>query len=309
MPYPRKKLSHDFVPLGTQVVTRVNLKTPEGNLLHQAGVVAVIVEVPAHPAQPYRLRFADGTTSCLKRARFEPRKQIARSFLSSLLSPSQDLYNFVIYRCIVGSRAYGLETGESDTDRRGIYLPPANRQWSLLGVPEQLERHETQECYWELEKFLRLALRANPNVLECLYTPLVEHADPLAKELLGMRSIFLTRMVYHTYNGCVLSQFKKLSQDLRTKGRIRWKHAMHLIRLLLSGIAILKKKEVPIFVRQHREELLAIRNGRWNWKEVDAWRKQLHREFDAAFAETSLPGHPDYDRTNAFLIKARRSMV
>jgi hypothetical protein len=66
---------------------------------------------------------------------------------------------------------------------------------------------------------------------------------------------------------------------------------------------------VPIFVRQHREELLAIRNGRWNWKEVDAWRKQLHREFDAAFAETSLPGHPDYDRTNAFLIKARRSMV
>lgn len=305
----RKSHLHDLVPSGTQVVTQAAVKTPEGNLLYEAGAVAVVVEVPEHATGPYRVRFADGTTVLLKRARFEPRKQLATSFLSSLLKPSQDLYRCIIYRCIVGSRAYGLEAEESDTDRRGIYLPPAERQWSLLGVPEKLERHETQECYWELEKFLRLALRANPNVLECLYTPLVEYADPLARELLRMRSIFLTRMVHQTYNGYVLSQFKKLSQDLRNKGRIRWKHAMHLIRLLISGITILREKEVPVLVTQHKDKLLAIRNGRWEWREVDAWRKQLHKEFDAALAKTALPEHPDYDRANAFLIKARRSVV
>src|SRR5438445_9869239 len=164
-----------------------------------------------------------------------------------------DLYGFVIYCCIVGSRAYGLEEESSDVDRRGIYLPPANLQWSLLGVPEQLERQETQECYWELEKFLRLALRANPNVLECLYTPLVENASPLAEELLSMRECFLTKQVYQTYNGYVMSQFKKLGQDIRNKGALRWKHAMHLVRLLFSGIAVSAERRVAVQAGEHRK--------------------------------------------------------
>ena len=41
-------------------------------------------------------------------------------------------------------------------------------------------------------KQLVLALKANPNVLECLYTPQVEKATPLAEELLGMKSILWT---------------------------------------------------------------------------------------------------------------------
>ena len=82
-----------------------------------------------------------------------------------------DLWRCVIYRCVVGSRAYGLDHDESDVDRRGVYLPPAEMHWSLYGVPEQLENTETDECYWELQKFLMLALKANPNVLEVLYSP------------------------------------------------------------------------------------------------------------------------------------------
>ena len=92
----------------------------------------------------------------------------------------RDLYQRVIYRCVIGSQAYGLADEESDMDRRGIYLPTADLHWSLYGVPEQLENDDTQEAYWEIQKFLVLALKANPNVLECLYTPLVEKATPLA---------------------------------------------------------------------------------------------------------------------------------
>lgn len=39
----------------------------------------------------------------------------------------------------------------------------ARLHWGLAGVPEQLES-EHEECYWELEKFIRLALKANPGV-------------------------------------------------------------------------------------------------------------------------------------------------
>jgi hypothetical protein len=146
-------------------------------------------------------------------------------------------------------------------------------------------------------------------VLECLYTPLIETLTPLAEELLAMRAIFLSKFIYQTYNGYVLSQFKKLEQDLRTTGEPNWKHAMHLIRLLISGITVLREGFVMVRVDAYRERLLAIRHKAMPWEEVNAWRLRLHREFDQAFGATTLPERPDYERANAFLIKARRSML
>jgi predicted nucleotidyltransferase len=56
-----------------------------------------------------------------------------------------DYSGFIIYRCIVGSRAYGLDIEGSDIDRRGIYLPPAELHWSIYGVPGQLVSDEELE--------------------------------------------------------------------------------------------------------------------------------------------------------------------
>ncbi len=119
-----------------------------------------------------------------------------------------------------------------------------------------------------------LALKANPNVLECLFTPLVETATPLAEELLAMRSSFLSRLVYQTYNGYVLSQFKKMQSDLRNQGQVKWKHVMHLVRLLLSGIEVLQTGSLSVRVDAHREKLLAIRDGAMPWEEVEHWRRE-----------------------------------
>ena len=177
----------------------------------------------------------------------------------------------------------------------------------MFGVPEQLENKETEECYWELKKFLILALKANPNILECLFTPLVEYQSEFAAELLAIRRIFLSKLVYQTYNGYVMSQFKKLEQDLRVTGKIKWKHAMHLIRLLVQGIEILREADLIVRVAEHRPKLLSIKNAELEWREVNEWRVNLHREFDEAFAKTNLPGNPDYKRANEFLIKARKS--
>ena len=298
------------LPVGTQVVTRVAVALTDG-AVRPAGAVGVVVQAPVEPAARYRVRFPDGADVECARDDLAVRKHVQRAGLETSDRPWTDeqIEALVIYRCIVGSRAYGLDEEGSDVDRRGIYLPPAARHWSLAGVPEQIERDATQEVYWELQKFLSLALKANPNVLECLHTPLVEVATPLAQELLALRSIFLSRLVYQTYNGYVLSQFKKLEQDLRTRGEIRWKHAMHLIRLLLAGIVVLEEGVVPLRVEEHRARLLAIRRGELAWEEVDAWRRQLHATFDAAYARTRLPERPDYARADRFLIDARRLMA
>ncbi len=300
-----------ILPVGTQVVTRVEVADSTGEPLCLRGAVAVIIKSPTDNSHAYQLRFPNGAEATLRRHEFSIRKQFQQDGLQVAGSTLADfdLHECVIYRCIVGSRAYGLDDANSDIDRRGIYLPPAQMHWSLYGVPEQLDTPETEECYWELQKFLILALKANPNVLECLYTPLVETASELAQELLAMRGVFLSQLVYQTYNGYVMSQFKKLEQDLRNQGTIKWKHAMHLIRLLLSGIKILEAGFVPVSVESNRQQLLAIRQGEMPWEEVNAWRLSLHQKFDAAFAVTHLPERPDYEQANAFLIRARRSMV
>jgi predicted nucleotidyltransferase len=160
--------------------------------------------------------------------------------------------------------------------------------------------------YWELEKFLRLALKANPNVLECLYSPVVEVATPLACELIEMRQAFLSRHVHRTYRAYVHSQFERLEAQLRERGRIRWKHAMHLIRLLLSGTTVLREGFVPVRLDRYREELLAIRRGEVAWAEVERWSAALARELDAALVGTRLPEAPDLARVDGFLIRARR---
>ena len=70
--------------------------------------------------------------------------------------------------------------------------------------------------------------------------------------------------------------------------------------------------QVVSLVETHRERLLAVKRGvcnarsaRRNWgntsqdlgspmprAEVDAWRKELHRDFEHALAETKLPERP-----------------
>ncbi len=293
---------------GTQVVALVDVLGEQGRVLHPRGSVCIVLKAPPDLEHAYWVRFLDGLEAPLEPCDVMLLAQYKEHTIgdASVTAGRVNLYERVIYRCIVGSQAFGLAGDESDVDRRGIYLPPAEQHWSLFGVPEQLENEETQEAYWELQKFVVMALKANPNVLECLYSPLVETATPLAEELLAMRASFLSRLVYQTYNGYVASQFKKMQADIRNHGQVKWKHVMHLLRLLLSGIEVLRHGFVPVQVGQHRDQLLAIRRGEINWEETEQWRVSLHREFDEALAATRLPERPDYEKANAFLVRARR---
>jgi uncharacterized protein len=297
-----------LLPIGTQIVTLIEVKVINSDRFQPRGTVGVIKSSPQDATHSYLVEFPDGSISSLKRKDFAIRKHYQTDVAIDSLQ-DLNLYDYVIYRCVVGSKAFGLDDENSDTDLRGIYLPPADLHWSMYGVPEQIENKENEECYWELQKFLMLALKANPNVLECLNTPLIEFKNEIADELLSIKYAFFSKLVYQTYNGYVMSQFKKLEQDLRSVGTIRWKHAMHLIRLLLQGIEIMKSGELNVQVSQFRDKLLEIKRGEMLWESVNDWRLLLHKEFEQAFSETKLPERPDYEKVNNFLIKARRSVL
>jgi uncharacterized protein len=84
---------------------------------------------------------------------------------------------------------------------------------------------------------------------------------------------------------------------------------MHLIRLLISGINILRHGFVPVRVDDYRDQLLTIKRGEMPWEETEKWRLSLHTEFDKALSESNLPERPNYEHANALLVKARRAAL
>jgi hypothetical protein len=292
---------------GTQVVVNAPILGASGLNVHPQGAVGVVTRTPAGTETLYRVRFPDGFEAPFPGECLDVLKAFKERLDGDATAEEFNLDTHVIYRCVSGSRAYGLDTATSDTDLRGIYVAPARMHWSLYGAPEQFEDNAAQSCYWEVQKFVVMALKANPNILECLYSPLVEKCTPAAQALLDIREKFLSRMIFQTFNGYALSQFKKLEQDRRNTGEFRWKHAMHLLRLLLTGAAALRERRVPVRIEsaQLREKLLAVKRGEIPWPKVDAWRRELHNDFAEACTTSTLPERPDYAAANEFLITTR----
>ena len=216
------------------------------------------------------------------------------------------LFDRQILRVVIGSRAYGLDGEGSDTDRRGVYLPTAERHWSLGGAPNVL-RDETHELMaWELQRFLELALKANPTVLEVLFTPLIEEATPLGRELLALRGAFLTTRLHDTCGGYAEQQFAKLRRRADAGKSINWKHAAHCLRLLATGAGALAGDGFPVHVGPHRDLLMSVRRGERTLDEVDELRGKWLTQMGRTLRSSALPHDPDVAAVDAFLIRARR---
>ncbi|MFH5806371.1 DNA polymerase beta superfamily protein [Alienimonas sp. DA493] len=216
------------------------------------------------------------------------------------------LFDRQILRVVIGSRAYGLEEAGSDTDRRGVYLPAAADHWSLDGVPDVLRDDDREEMAWELGRFLRLALKGNPTVLEVLFTPRVTDATPLGRELLALRTAFLSKRLHATCGGYADQQFAKLQRRAQAGKSINWKHAAHCLRLLATGAKALAGDGFPVHVGPHRDLLLSVRRGERSLEEVDAVAAEWRSGLDLALRNSPLPNEPDVAAVDAFLIHARR---
>lgn len=212
---------------------------------------------------------------------------------------------WLILEAVVGSRAYGLANAGSDTDRRGVYLPPAERTWSLTPPPEQVEaiRDGDDFAAWELARFLRFALKGQPTVLEVLWSPLVTRQSAVGAELIALRGAFVSKAALTPYIGYAEAQLKL------TRKANKPKPAVHLIRLLHAGLHLCRTGEVLVAVGPHLTELAAIRSGETPLDAVEERAAGLIAELRAAAETCGLPDAPDAGRVEAFLQRARRGMV
>lgn len=122
----------------------------------------------------------------------------------------------LIYRVVSGSRAYGLDQAGSDEDTRGVCIPPKEY---LLGL-HSFEQHEDathNHTVFGLAKFVRLALDANPNIIETLYTD-PQHVlfmNPSGERLVAARGIFLSKRVAERFTGYAVDQLGRMARHHR----------------------------------------------------------------------------------------------
>jgi hypothetical protein len=121
----------------------------------------------------------------------------------------------LLLQCISGSKAYGLDTPQSDTDIKGIFALGKNEFYGLH-YTEQVANPSNDIVYYELKRFVELLVRNNPNILELLSTPSdkILYKNPIMN--LIRPEMFLSKLCLLTFAGYAQSQIKK-AQGLNKK--------------------------------------------------------------------------------------------
>lgn len=126
----------DFWPIGSYVVLLEASTDLAGNQ-HPQYTLGRVTQHPDAQEARYAVTLLDGRLLLARPEQLALHRTLLDQGIAEGL-PAADLWPWIAYRCVVGSRAYGLDDAGSDFDRRGFYLPPASLHWSLAGVPEQL---------------------------------------------------------------------------------------------------------------------------------------------------------------------------
>ncbi len=108
--------------------------------------------------------------------------------------------------------------------------------------------------------------------------------------------------IYSDMNN-IVKDYSKLNHRNSKKDELHLnKHAMHLIRLLVTGTEILQGKGVNTYREKERAFLLDIRSGKYSYNEIFEMVDDYEHEFKLAAANTVLPDKPDYKRIEALMI-------
>jgi hypothetical protein len=160
----------------------------------------------------------------------------------------------LLLSAVMGSRAYGFDTPDSDYDRRGVVAVNPATLFGLLAIPESFDRHEPDDVFvHELRKFVGLAHKSNPVVLEVLWVDDYEVVTPTGQALIDSRAMFATTdAVRDGHAGSAMSQMTLLRRrvgDAQTLDARSLKYARHAFRFLEQGRRFLADGRMSVRVQ------------------------------------------------------------
>jgi predicted nucleotidyltransferase len=145
----------------------------------------------------------------------------------------------IIYAIEAGSRAWGMESEDSDYDIRFVYIHSDPKKYlSLWPLKETIDGFSEDRLYdwqgWDITKALRLINQMNPSIAEWLYSPitymkadLVDGVDFVmtARKLIRDQNRVVPLM-YH-YRSMAKTNYK---DHIENKDRVKIKKYLYVIR-------------------------------------------------------------------------------
>jgi hypothetical protein len=114
----------------------------------------------------------------------------------------------ILFECVAGSRAYGLNHAQSDTDIKGVFISPIHEFYGFSYV-DHINNDTSDISYFEIGKFIHLLCKSNPSVLELLFSPedCIRKNSNCFKEIKPER--FLSKQCFTSFARYAFTQIKK----------------------------------------------------------------------------------------------------
>ena len=147
-------------------------------------------------------------------------RELLKSDAYNFLREHKHLGKNIMLLSLGGSKAYGTDTPESDTDIRGFALNPRNQVYGLEKDYEQVVDLETDTTVFSLTKMIKLLISCNPNTIEILGCRPQDYlyTNKYGDKVLQNKQNFLSIKAIDTFGGYARAQYNRLEHSLLGNG-------------------------------------------------------------------------------------------
>lgn len=236
------------------------------------------------------------------------------------------------YLTVMGSRAYGNYTEDSDYDFYGFCTPPPEilfshlvgdiqdfgnqkkrfNQLQLQHIPSEVFG-DTDLTIYNIVRYFHLVMGMNPNMLDSLFVQddSIMCMDRVGKMVRDNRHIFLSQKLWHTFKGMAWSHMKRITSRTR-EGKRRKEHvekygydvkdASHVVRLMLQVEEFLFTGDCDI--SSNADTISDVRNGLWQLDDVESFfegrLEYVQGKLD--LGESVIPEYPNQESIKELLV-------
>jgi uncharacterized protein len=191
-----------------------------------------------------------------------------------------------LYLTVHGSRCYGTSLPTSDIDIRGIAVAPMEYYLGVSKTFEQAVQNEPIDLtIFDIRKFFKLAMDANPNALEILFTDPSDHLHThwLMRKLFEARNMFLSRKTLHTFSGYSKSQLRRI------QGHYRWLSNPPKAPPTRAEFGLPERTVIPADQLAAAQAAIKKQVDSWSWQDLEnldpSTRLMIQQEFERRLVE------------------------
>jgi predicted nucleotidyltransferase len=232
-----------------------------------------------------------------------------------------------IFKTLVGSRLYSLNTDESDWDYRGVGLPSAS---DLLGLHDNALKHwdtvndastPGETSFYMITKFFLLLEKSNPTLTEMLFVPedAIVHKNKLWDDICEFsKSQFITKRLIPSYFGYFKDAYTRV-KDKKSQNNREWmiqthgydvKNASHCYRIAIQSIELMTTGVChPKMSGVNRDIAFDMKIGKYSYNKTMDVLDCVYEDMKTAEKKCTLPDSPDMDKVNQYVTDIHSNII